>query len=214
MFKKVFPIIIFFFLIQHSLAVENVKIFEFTNDEMKTLQVRKVKGKTTYTFGSNENGNYLKAEAEGKASGLGKEVKINLIKTPFINITWKVEKNLSGIIENSKKGHDYAARVFVVKKTGVTPLSNKAINYVFSSNNSVGENWPSPYTNKSIDYVLSTTNEHQNVWVTVKANVREHFKNLHDLDVKELNGVAIMTDTDNSKLKAISYYQNIYFSSE
>ncbi len=214
MFKKVFPIIIFFVLNQHSLAVENVKIFEFTNEEMKTLQVRKVKGKTTYTFGSNENGNYLKAEAEGKASGLGKEVKINLIKTPFINITWKVEKNLSGIIENSKKGHDYAARVFVVKKTGVTPLSNKAINYVFSSNNSVGENWPSPYTKKSIDYVLSTTNEHQNEWVTVKANVREHFKNLHDLDVKELNGVAIMTDTDNSKLKAISYYQNIYFSSE
>ena len=214
MFKKVFPIIIFFVLIQHSLAVENVKIFEFTNEEMKTLQVRKVKGKTTYTFGSNENGNYLKAEAEGKASGLGKEVKINLIKTPFINITWKVEKNLSGIIENSKKGHDYAARVFVVKKTGVTPLSNKAINYVFSSNNSVGENWPSPYTKKSIDYVLSTTNEHQNEWVTVKANVREHFKKLHDLDVKELNGVAIMTDTDNSKLKAISYYQNIYFSSE
>ena len=214
MFKKVFPIIIFFVLIQHSLAVENVKIFKFTNEEMKTLQVRKVKGKTTYTFGSNENGNYLKAEAEGKASGLGKKVKINLIKTPFINITWKVEKNLSGIIENSKKGHDYAARVFVVKKTGVTPLSNKAINYVFSSNNSVGENWPSPYTKKSIDYVLSTTNEHQNEWVTVKANVREHFKNLHDLDVKELNGVAIMTDTDNSKLKAISYYQNIYFSSE
>ena len=214
MFKKVFPIIIFFVLIQHSLAVENVKIFEFTNEEMKTLQVRKVKGKTTYTFGSNENGNYLKAEAEGQASGLGKEVKINLIKTPFINITWKVEKDLSGIIENSKKGHDYAARVFVVKKTGVTPLSNKAINYVFSSNNSVGENWPSPYTKKSIDYVLSTTNEHQNEWVTVKANVREHFKKLHDLDVKELNGVAIMTDTDNSKLKAISYYQNIYFSSE
>ena len=214
MFKKVFPIIIFFVLIQHSLAVETVKIFEFTNEEMKTLQVRKVKGKTTYTFGSNENGNYLKAEAEGKASGLGKEVKINLIKTPFINITWKVEKDLSGIIENSKKGHDYAARVFVVKKTGVTALSNKAINYVFSSNNSVGENWPSPYTKKSIDYVLSTTNEHKNEWVTVKANVREHFKNLHDLDVKELNGVAIMTDTDNSKLKAISYYQNIYFSSE
>ncbi len=214
MFKKVLPIIIFFILNQHSFAVETVKIFEFTDEEMKTLQVRKVKGKTTYTFGSNENGNYLKAEAEGKASGLGKKVKINLIKTPFINITWKVEKNLSGIIENSKKGHDYAARVFVVKKTGVTPLSNKAINYVFSSNNSVGENWPSPYTKKSIDYVLSTTNEHQNEWVTVKANVREHFKNLHDLDVKELNGVAIMTDTDNSKLKAISYYQNIYFSSE
>ena len=214
MLRKVLTIIIFSILIQQSLATEITKIFEFTDEEMKALKVKKLKGKTTYTIGSNENGNYLKAEAEGKASGLGKEAKINLSKTPFINITWKVEKDLSGIIENSKKGHDYAARVFVVKKTGVTPLSNKAINYVFSSNNSVGENWPSPYTKKSIDYVLSTTNEHQNEWVTVKANVREHFKNLHDLDVKKLNEVAIMTDTDNSKLKAISYYQNIYFSSE
>ena len=167
-----------------------------------------------YTLGSNENGNYLRAEADGKASGLGKEIKINLLKTPFINITWKVEKDLSGIIENSKKGHDYAARVFVVKKTGATALSNRAINYVFSSNNFVGENWTSPFTKKSIDYVLSTTKEYPDQWVTVKANVKEDFKKLHDLDVNELSGVAIMTDTDNSKLKAISYYQNIYFSSD
>ena len=214
MFKKISSIAILFFFFQQSLVAETINVFEFTKEEMKSLEVRKVKGKTTYTLGSNENGNYLKAEAEGKASGLGKEIKINLLKTPFINITWKVEKDLSGIIENSKKGHDYAARVFVVKKTGITALSKKAINYVFSSNNFVGENWPSPYTKKSIDYVLSTTKEHHNQWITVKANVREHFKKFHDIDIKELNGVAIMTDTDDSKLKAISYYQNIYFSSE
>ena len=214
MFNKILPITILFFFFQQSLVAETINVFEFTKEEMKSLEVRKVKGKTTYTLGFNENGNYIRAEAEGKASGLGKELKINLLKTPFINITWKVEKDLPGIIENSKKGHDYAARVFVVKKTGATALSNRAINYVFSSNNSAGNNWPSPYTKKSIDYVLSTTKEHHNQWITVKANVREHFKKLHDLDVSELTGVAIMTDTDNSKLKAISYYQNIYFSSE
>ena len=93
-------------------------------------------------------------------------------------------------------------------------MSNRAINYVFSSNEGEGEYWRSPYTKKSIDYVLSTTLKHDNEWVTVKSNVKEAFKKLHNLEVKELNGVAIMTDTDNSKLKAISYYQNIYFSSE
>ena len=61
---------------------------------------------------------------------------------------------------------------------------------------------------------LSTTKDNINEWVTVKANVKEHFKKLHDLDVEELTGVAIMTDTDQTKIKAISYYQNIYFSSE
>ena len=213
--KKIFFLsLIFIFIFLQKGITEEIKVFDFTQEELKTLKVRKIKGKTIYQVGSNENGNYLRAEAEGKASGLGKEVKIDLTKTPFLNITWKVEKDLSGIIENSKKGHDYAARVFVVKKTGVTALSNKAINYVFSSNSSVGENWPSPYTKKSIDYVLATTKEHNNKWVTVKANVREHFKILHNLNIEEIEGLAIMTDTDNSKLKAISYYQNIYFSSE
>ena len=201
----------------HSSNAEMIKVFEFTDEEFKTLEVRKVRGsneKTTYSLGMNENGSFLRAEAKGTASGLGKKVKIDLRKTPFINITWKIEKDLKGIDERSKKGHDYAARVFVVKKTGLTPLSNKVVNYVFSSNNSTNEFWRSPYTKSSIDYVLSTTKENLNEWVTVKANVKEHFKKLHDLNVDELTGLAIMTDTDQTDIKAISYYQNIYFSSE
>ena len=73
----------------------------------------------------------LKAVADNAASGLGKEIKIDLNSTPILNITWKVEKDLNGINERSKKGHDYAARVFVVKKPGATALSNRAMNYVF-----------------------------------------------------------------------------------
>ena len=150
--------------------------------------------------------------ADNAASGLGKEVKINLNKTPFINITWKIEKDLAGIKEDTKKGHDFAARVFAVKKTGATPLSNRAINYVFSSNNDVGSNWPSPYTKKSIDNVLASTQNNLNEWITVKANVKEDFKRFHNLDVNELDGLAIMSDTDNSKMTAVAYYQNIFFS--
>ena len=212
---KIFKIAIFvIFMISTNVHAEIVKVFEFTEEELKTLKVRKVKGKTKWTLGSNDNGNYIRAEAEGTGSGLGKQISIDLSKTPYINITWKIEKDLSGIVENSKKGHDFAARVFVVKKTGSTALSNRAVNYVFSSNNPINEYWASPYTKKSIDYVLATTKKNLNEWVTVKANVKEHFKILHNLDVDLINGVAIMTDTDNSKLKAISYYQNIFFSSE
>tara|TARA_B110000003_G_scaffold254565_1_gene270651 strand:+ start:541 stop:1155 length:615 start_codon:yes stop_codon:yes gene_type:complete len=194
---------------------EEINVFDFTEPELSKLEVRKIRGadsKTTYSVGTNENGNFLKAVADNAASGLGKEIKINLNKTPFINITWKVEKDLSGIKENTKKGHDFAARVFVIKKTGATPLSNRAINYVFSSNSEIGFNSPSPYTKKSIDKVLATTKQNLNEWVTVKANVKENFKKFHNLDVNELDGVAIMVDTDNSKMKAVSYFQNIYFS--
>ena len=210
--KRIF---IIWFIFSSCVLANEVRIFDFTETELSKLEVRKVRGaknKTVYTIGTNENGNFLKAVADNGASGLGKEAKIDLNKTPFINITWKIEKDLPGIKENTKKGHDFAARVFAVKKTGATPLSNRAINYVFSSNNKVGFNSPSPYTKKSIDNVLASTQDNLNEWITVKANVKEDFKKFHNLDVNELDGLAIMSDTDNSQMKAIAYYQNIYFS--
>ena len=215
--KKLIKLFIISLFFMNLAFAEEKQVFEFSEDEFKTLDVRKVRGadsNTEYSLGSNENGNFLKAVANNSASGLGKEIKIDLNRTPYLNITWKVEKDLKGIDERSKKGHDYAARVFVVKKTGATPLSNRAMNYVFSSNEEVNVSHPSPYTKKSIDYVLATTKENLNEWVTVKVNVKEHFKEFHDLDLNEINGVAIMADTDNSKLSSISYYQNIYFSAE
>ena len=214
---KIFYFVISSVIFLNSVYAETKKVFEFTEKELNSLEVRKVRGadnKTEYTVGSNENGNFLKAIADNAASGLGKQIKIDLNKTPFINITWKVERDLKGIKENTKKGHDYAARVFAIKKTGATPLSNRAINYVFSSNSDVGENRPSPYTKKSIDNVLASTKDSLNKWVTVKANVKEDFKRFHNLDVNELDGLAIMADTDNSKMKSIAYFQDIYFSAE
>ena len=210
--SKILIVLLSLTILSHA---DDIKVFEFTENELSQLEVRKVRGaknNTIYTIGSNENGNFLKAVADNAASGLGKEIIIDLNKTPFINITWKIEKDLPGIQENTKKGHDFAARVFVVKKTGATPLSNRAINYVFSSNNEIGFNSPSPYTKKSIDNVLASTKDDLNEWVTVKSNVKEDFKKFHNLDVNELDGLAIMSDTDNSNMKAIAYFQNIYFS--
>ena len=209
-------IFIYLLFFSNPVLSEKINVFEFTSSELSSLKVRKVRGadsKTNYSIGSNENGNFLRAEANNAASGLGKEIVIDLNKTPYLNITWKVERDLKGIVENSKKGHDYAARVFVVKKTGATPLSNRAMNYVFSSNNKIDTYNPSPFTKKSIDYVLSTTKNNFNQWVTVKVNVQDHFKKFHNLELNKINGVAIMSDTDNSKLSSIAYYQNIYFSS-
>ena len=213
----IFKTFIIWFTFCTFALTNEIKVFEFTEVELSELEVRKVRGadnKTIYTVGINENGSFYKAVADNAASGLGKEVKIDLNKTPFINITWKIEKDLPGIKENTKKGHDFAARVFAVKKTGATPLSNRAINYVFSSNNEIGFNSTSPYTKKSVDNVLATTKNNLNEWITVKSNVKEDFKRFHDLDVNELDGLAIMSDTDNSKMRAVAYYQNIYFSAE
>ena len=84
-----FKILIIWFTLCTIGSTNEIKVFEFTEMELSQLDVRKVRGannKTIYTVGSNEMGAFYKAVADNAASGLGKEVKIDLNKTPFINI--------------------------------------------------------------------------------------------------------------------------------
>ena len=206
--------LIFTFLFTEMvISSEKINIFNFDDNDLTKFKSHSIKKKTNYSIIRENGESYLKAEAEGQASGLGREIKINLDKTPFLNITWKVEQGIPGIKENSKKGHDFAARVSVIKEIGSLPWQKKAMNYVFSSNEKKNSHWTGPYRKQIIDYVASSlVNSKENSWVTVKLNVKEHFKKFLDLDLGEIDGVAIMTDTDNTKQKAVSYYKNIYFS--
>jgi hypothetical protein len=230
-----------FFFNNVSFSNEKVVVFQFTQDELSKLKSHSFKKKTDYSILIDQNGTCtasensdlfklkskdskdfnlsietngcLKAEAEGQASGLGKEIKVNLDKTPYLNITWKIEQGLAGIKEDSKSGHDFAARVSVIKELGSLPWQKNVMNYVFSSNKKTDSHWTGPYRKQITDYVASSLVDSKvNTWVTVKLNVREHFKKFFNLDLGEIDGVAIMTDTDNTKRKAVSYYKNIYFS--
>ena len=76
-------VLIFWFVFISVGFTEEVKVFDFTQEELSKLEIRKIRGAdnmTIYTVGSNENGNFLKAVAENAASGLGKELKIDLNK--------------------------------------------------------------------------------------------------------------------------------------
>ena len=206
-------LIFIFFATEMSLSSEKINIFNFNDNDLTKFKSHSIKKKTNYSIIKENGESYLKAEAEGQASGLGREIKVDLNKTPFLNITWKVEQGIPGIKENSKKGHDFAARVSVIKEIGSLPWQKKAMNYVFSSNEKTNSHWMGPYRKQIIDYVASSlVDSKEKSWVTVKLNVKEHFKKFLDLDLVEIDGVAIMTDTDNTKQKAVSYYKNIYFS--
>ena len=206
--------LIFTFLFTEMLvSSEKINIFNFDDNDLTKFKSHSIKKKTNYSIIKENGESYLKAEAEGQASGLGREIKVDLDKTPFLNITWKIEQGIPGIKENSKKGHDFAARVSIIKEVGSLPWQKKAMNYVFSSNEKTNSHWTGPYRKQIIDYVASSlVDSKENSWVTVKLNVKEHFKKFLDLDLGEIDGVAIMTDTDNTKQKAVSYYKNIYFS--
>ena len=103
MLRGIILLFLGFILYQTNSFAEKIQAFNFSEEEFKKLKVRKIKKYTQYSLGSNENGNFLKSIAEGQASGLGKEISIDLNRTPFLNITWKIEKTFQGSTKEAKR---------------------------------------------------------------------------------------------------------------
>ncbi len=48
-------------------------------------------------------------------------------------------------------------------------------------------------------------------WIKYQINIKESFKKHFGLDINEIDGIAIMTDTDNTKTKATALFGDIKF---
>ncbi|BBB29932.1 DUF3047 domain-containing protein [Neptunomonas japonica] len=154
------------------------------------------------------------AKSSQTASGLFYEKKIDLNKTPFLNWSWRVEKFPSVADEKVKAGDDFAARIYIVVQDGWTFLSTKAISYVWSKQSHTNDVWPNPFTNGSAMMLAVRGSDDGNGWVTEKRNIKEDLQKLFGKEIRYIDAIAIMTDTDNSKSSATSYYSNIRLTEE
>ena len=192
---------------------ETVQIARFSMMELDGWKNKSFEGETKYSIKTEQQKAYLQAESMQSASALYKKVKINIDATPYLNWSWRIDQALPELNEKEKSGDDYAARVYVVFKTGFTPLSVKALNYVWSSNEASETHWLNPYTEKATMIPLRSNQDKTGSWQLEKVNIKEdllqHFKKMP----KYVDAVAIMTDTDNSKGAASASYGDIYFSS-
>lgn len=172
-------------------------------------------GNTRYTISNQGGTETIKGVANQTASLLYRRHQIDLLKTPLIHWRWRINNIYRhGISENSRKGDDFPARVYVVVKTGWLPWQTLAINYVWSSNGLKGDDWPSPYTKKSHMVVVEAGEQNVGTWVTVKRDVRKDFKQFFDKDINELQGYAVMVDGDNTKSSGTAWFSGISFQSK
>ena len=176
---------------------------------------KEFKGQTQYQIAKIGDLQALKAVSNAVASGLFYEQKIDLELTPVMNWRWRIENSLGKIDEQAKSGDDFAARVYVVKSGGLVFWNTKAINYVWASTSPKDKTWPNPFAgDHAIMVAVRSSNDKIGTWQTEKRNVREDFKRLTGEDIKSIDAVAIMTDTDNAKGKATAYYGDIFFTAE
>jgi len=154
----------------------------------------------------------LRASTRGQASGLFKKVDIDLTKTPYLNWSWQIQNLFKDNDEHSKDGDDYPARIYVVVSGGVFFWNTKAINYVWSSNQPMGSEWPNAYTDNAKMLAVRAGEKQLRQWVTERRNVREDLKKFFGEDVRNIDAIAIMVDGDNTGQAATAYFGDIFFS--
>ena len=213
--KKTITLLSGLLLSTSLLAADNVMVGEFSKGQLAGWEPKAFSGKTQYQLTKEGSLTVLKATSKQGASGLGKRIKVDLSKTPVLNWSWRVDNQLTGLNEQSKAGDDYAARVYVIVDGGLFPWNTKAMNYVWSSNQPRGTTWGNAFLPKNAKMTaVRGSQDAIGGWVREKRNVRADFKTIYGLDISQIDGVAIMTDTDNGKGQATAAYGDIFFSAQ
>ena len=194
------------------LNANEIEIAAFSRGDLSGWEEESFKGHSQYRLITLDDRQVLHATSDRTASGLHKEITIDLEKTPYLNWSWRVDQVLNGNDERAKSGDDYPARVYVVAYRGWAPWKTRAISYVWASHQPRGASWPNAFTGKAHMVAVQSGTENAGQWQQQRRNVREDFKQLFGKDIKEIHYIAIMTDTDNSGQSAQGYYGDIYFS--
>jgi len=171
-------------------------------------------GETSYELVSIDNKQAIKAISNKSASGLVRKMKVDLTQTPYLNWSWKIDSTLNEVDETQKSGDDYAARVYVVISGGIFFWRTRAISYAWASKQPKNSNWPNAFTKSATMVAVESGPTLTGQWVTEKRNILEDIEKLLGIDKKQIDAIAIMTDTDNSKQSATAYYGDIYFTAQ
>lgn len=168
-------------------------------------------GATEYRPGSGDPP-HLVAVADASASALYREVTIDLDRTPWLQWSWRVEQ-LPEIAapETEKAGDDYGARIYVVKEGFFGKLSSRALNYVWSQRQPADSRWPNAFTDRAILWSVQQGNERTGEWITYTRDIRADWRAAFGDEIDELDGIALMTDADNSGSRARARYGEIRF---
>lgn len=198
-------------------------------DGWKPLSFKNIPRSTIYEVVKDGDKTVVKADSNVSASGLIKEVRINPRDYPIIRWRWKVNNLVQKSDTTRKDGDDYPARVYVTfeydpdkvsvgKKLkykagrvlfGDIPIG--AINYVWETKAPIGVILDNAYTDFVKIIVVQSGPNRVGLWIDETRNIYDDYKMAFGEEPPMINGVAIMSDTDNTKERAVAYYGDIVF---
>lgn len=190
-----------------------VEVGLFSQINVDGWKVKEFDGITNYYLTLVDGKRALAADSNQSASALYKKLTVDLSKTPILNWSWRKKLPINPGNELNKDGDDFVARIYVVKSGGVLWWRTIALNYVWSYQHKKNQSWDNPFVGaKSKMLAQRDATDPSDTWFVERRNVAMDFKKLMGKDIRNIDGVAIMTDSDNSGLSAVALYGDIYFS--
>lgn len=198
-------------------------------DGWTPLTFKKIHRITRYELILEDQVVVVKATSDASASGLIKTVTIDPKAYPVVRWRWKVEQLLQRSDVMRKDGDDYPARLYITfaydsEKVGIgKTLKYKAgrllfgdipiaaLNYIWETHTPVGAIVENAYTDFARMIVVESGPRKVGQWVEEARNLYEDYKQAFGEEPPLINGVAIMTDTDNTGEQAVAYYGDIRF---
>jgi hypothetical protein len=191
---------------------ETIIVGNFSNSDLTGWIEQVFEGRTKYQLELVDGLSVLNSSSSKSASGLFKEIDIDLNKTPIIHWSWKIKNTLTSTNERAKSGDDFSARVYVVFSTGPFFWQTKTLSYVWANQSVIGEHWPNPYTANAQMLALQSGEEQANRWRSESRNVLQDIQRVFGKRITTIEAIAIMTDTDQTGAAAQAWYGDIWFS--
>lgn len=192
------------------------------------LTFKNIPSHTHYTLIKDGDTVVIKAVSRASASGLIRKIRIDPQKYPFIRWQWKVSNVYKNGDVTKKSGDDYPARIYITFEYdpdrigllekikynlakqfyGEYPPS-AAINYIWASHAAIGTIVSNPYTQRTKMIVVKSGKMALNTWITEERNMFDDYIRAFGKKPPMISGIAIMTDSDNTKEAATAFYGDI-----
>ncbi len=211
---KYFLLFLTFLLVGNTLCAAELAVGKFSAGDLSgwTDKVFMGKAKTNYTLVTDKGNTVLKAHSRNAASGLIKKLDLDPGNVPILRWSWKVDHTLKREDATKKSGDDFAARVYVVFPRTFS-WRMRAINYVWAAKLPQGSAVPSSYTANVVIVAVESGDGKAGTWVSEHRNIYEDYRRFFGEEPTRLGGVAIMTDTDDTRDETTAWYGDIFLES-
>lgn len=179
--------------------------------DLESWEETRFSGRTLYRVERTGRGPALHAIAGGSASGLCREVDIDLGSQPIVRWSWRLDRAPPRSDERAKEGDDQGLRLSFLAPRGGGDDAGLAIQYVWSQNEPAGALWPNAFVPQAYQVAARSGPAEPGRWRSERRDLAADFRAAFDLAIERVDAVCLMSDGDQTGALVEGWYGDITF---